>query len=139
MNLGSNEFFQRSFTKIKIWSVCHKYQWQTKQKNTMDFIIFERNTAVYLHSFGIKYIPLEVLSKIKDKSILHKIFRIQPDYSIMWISLYCSHRIYACKKSYPRLYQFTFSYRLQKKWQDNKYFKDKYGKKDASVVFRLKN
>ena len=41
-------------------------------------------------------------------------FRIQPDYPIMWISLYCSHRIYACKKSYPRLYQFTFSYRLQK-------------------------
>ena len=36
-----------------------------------------RNTVMYFDSFGIKYIPQEVLSKIKDKFITHNIFRIQ--------------------------------------------------------------
>ena len=42
-----------------------------------------RNTAVYFDSFGIEYIPLEVLNKIRDKSITHDMFRIQDDQSIM--------------------------------------------------------
>ena len=39
-------------------------------------------------SFGIEYIPLEVLNKIKDKSITRNIFRIQDDESIM-CGCYC--------------------------------------------------
>ena len=39
--------------------------------------------AVYFDSFGIQYIPQDVLNKIKDKSITCNIFRIQSDDSII--------------------------------------------------------
>ena len=41
-----------------------------------------------LHIFGIEYIPEEVLNKIRDKSIAHKIFRIQDNESIT-CEFYC--------------------------------------------------
>ena len=44
--------------------------------------------ALYFDSFGINYILQEVLCKIKDKSIIHNIFRIQDDGSIM-CRFYC--------------------------------------------------
>ena len=44
----------------------------------------ERNTVVYFDSFGIEYIPQEVLNKIRDKSIPHNIFRIEDNESTMW-------------------------------------------------------
>ena len=40
-------------------------------------LFVDNNLAVYFDSFGIEYIPQEVLNKIKDKSIAHNIFRIQ--------------------------------------------------------------
>ena len=40
------------------------------------------------HILGIEYIPLEVLNKIKNKSITHNIFRIQDNESIM-CGFYC--------------------------------------------------
>ena len=46
------------------------------------------NLAIYFHSFGIEYIPQEVLNKIEDKSITHNIFKIQDNESIMW-GFYC--------------------------------------------------
>ena len=46
-------------------------------------LFIDRKTAVYFDSFGIEYIAQEVLSKIKDKSIIH-IFRIQSDVSIIY-------------------------------------------------------
>ena len=46
-------------------------------------LFIERDTAVYFHSFGIEYIPQEVLDKIRDKSITHNIFRIQENDFIM--------------------------------------------------------
>ena len=45
-------------------------------------------TKIRLDSFGIEYIPKEVLRKIKDKSITHNIFRIQSYDSIM-CEFYC--------------------------------------------------
>ena len=45
--------------------------------------LLTKNLAVYFDSFGIEYIPLEVLNKIKDKSITHNIFKIQDNESIM--------------------------------------------------------
>ena len=51
-------------------------------------LFIDRNTATYFDSFGIEYIPQEVLSNIKDKSIAHNIFRKQPDDSIM-CGFYC--------------------------------------------------
>ena len=41
------------------------------------------NPTLFFDSFEIKYIPQEVLNKIKDKSITHDIFRIQDNESIM--------------------------------------------------------
>ena len=40
-------------------------------------LIIDRNAAIYFNSFGIEYIPQELLNKIKDKSITHNIFRIR--------------------------------------------------------------
>ena len=39
-------------------------------------LVIDRNFALYFGYFGIDYIPQEVLNKIKNKSITHKIFRI---------------------------------------------------------------
>ena len=43
-------------------------------------LFFDRNIAIYWDPFGIEYIPLEVLSKIRDKS---NIFRVQDHGSIV--------------------------------------------------------
>ena len=55
-----------------------------KSKGTHWVLLFiDINTAVYFDSFGIEYIPQEVLNKIKDKSTTHNIFRIQDNESVM--------------------------------------------------------
>ena len=60
-----------------------------KRKGIHWFSLFiDGNTAVYIDSFGIEYIPQEILKKLKDKSITHNIFRIQDDNSIM-CGFYC--------------------------------------------------
>ena len=51
-------------------------------------LFIDKKTDVYFDSFGIEYIPQEVLSKTKDKSITRKIFRMQDDDSIMY-GFYC--------------------------------------------------
>ena len=63
------------------------HQDDKKTKETHSNSLFS-NRAVYFDSFGIEYIPQEVLSKIKDKSISHNIFRLQDNHYIM-CGLYC--------------------------------------------------
>ena len=46
-------------------------------------LLIDRNLALYFVSFGIEYIPVAVLKKIKDKSITWYILRIQENESIM--------------------------------------------------------
>ena len=46
-------------------------------------LFINKNITVYFDSFGIEYIPQQVLNEIRDKSITHNIFRIQDDKSIM--------------------------------------------------------
>ena len=63
---------------------------QSKETHWVSLFI-DRKTAVYFNSFGVEYIAQEVLSKIKDKNknknknkiIIHNIFRMQSDDSIM--------------------------------------------------------
>ena len=43
---------------------------------------------MYFDSFGIEYIPLETLNKTRDKSISHKIIRIQ-DNEFSMCGFYC--------------------------------------------------
>ena len=51
-------------------------------------LFINRNLVIYFDSFGIEYIPQEVLNKIKDKSITHNTFRIQDNESII-CGFYC--------------------------------------------------
>ena len=51
-------------------------------------LFIDKNTAVFFDSFGVKHIPEEVLSKMKDKVIAHNIFRIRDDDSII-CGFYC--------------------------------------------------
>ena len=53
------------------------------RRNTWVSLFVDRKTAVYFHSLGIEYIPLEVLTKVKDKPITHNIFRIQDNESVI--------------------------------------------------------
>ena len=46
-------------------------------------LLIDTNKAVYFNSFGVEYIPQEVWNKIKNKSIMHNIFRVQDDDSMM--------------------------------------------------------
>ena len=82
-------------------------------------LFIKKNTAVYFDSVGIEYIPQEVSSKIKDKSLARNILRIQSDNCYVRILLYSFHKIYNCGKVFVRLYQFIFLKRLWKGWQDN--------------------
>ena len=49
----------------------------------MCFIIYWQRFSYIAYSFGIEYITLEVLNKIRNKSITHNIFRIQDNEFIM--------------------------------------------------------
>ena len=50
----------------------------TKKKETHWVSLFVNgNTTVYFNSFGIEYIPQEVLSKIQDKCIAHNNIRLK--------------------------------------------------------------
>ena len=64
-----------------------------------DSLFIERNTVAYFDSYGIEYIPQEVLGKIKDKSIIHIICRTQGNDSVMF-GFYC---IACCIASIKRM------------------------------------
>ena len=55
----------------------------------MGLSFINQTLAIYFDSFGSKYIPQEVLNKIRDKSITHDIFRIQDNESIL-CGFYCT-------------------------------------------------
>ena len=60
-----------------MWSVCHKSQLEKSKGTHWISLYIDRNTLAYFDSFGIEYIPQEVLSKYKDKSTTYNMFRIQ--------------------------------------------------------------
>ena len=99
-------------------------------------LFIDKNLAVYFDSFGIEYIPQEVLNKIKDKSITHNIFRIQDNESIM-CGFYCITFIEYMLAGKTLLdYTNLFSPNDYKK-KDKiiyKYFKDKYGRRSKPRV-----
>ena len=86
---------------------------------------------MYIDSFRICYIPQDVLSKLKDKSIINSICRIQSDDSFMY-GFYCIALIKFMIAGKTLLdYTNLFSPNDDKE-NDNiicKYFKDKYGKR----------
>ena len=86
---------------------------------------------MYFDSFGIEYIQQEALSKIKDKSTIHNILKIQDDDSIM-CGFYCiafiQHMIAReTLLNYTNLVSPNDYKKIDKKIY--KYFKDKCGKR----------
>ena len=81
----------------------------TNSKGTLWVSLFiDRNTGVYVDSFGHEYISQEVLIKMKHESINQKISKIQSDDSVFGVFLYRFHRIYGRRKKFVTLYQFIF-------------------------------
>ena len=63
----------------KIKDGAHVINIDDKQSKGIHWIslLINKNTAVVFDTFGIEYIPEEILRQIKDKTIAHNIFRIQ--------------------------------------------------------------
>ena len=94
-------------------------------------LFIDRNVTIYFDSFGIEYIPLEVLNKIKDKSITPNIFRIQDNESIMCGFYFIAFIEYMLARKTLLDYTNLFSpndYKKNDKIIYN-YFKDKYDRR----------
>ena len=99
-------------------------------------LLINKNTAIYFDSFGIEYIPQEALSKIRDKSITHNIFRIQDSESIM-CGFYCNAFIEYMLAG-KRLLDYTNLFSMNDYKENDKiiykHFKDKYDRRRKSRV-----
>ena len=81
--VSSRVEFTKNASTINSVPMTIKDDKQSKKTHWVSLFI-GGNTAVHFDSFGMEYIPQEVLSKIKDKSITHNIFAIQDDDSIIY-------------------------------------------------------
>ena len=100
-------------------------------------LFIDRTLTVYFNSFGIEYIPLKSLNKIRDKSITRNIFRIQDNESIMCGFYYIVFIEYMLAGKTLLGYTNFFSPNDYKR-NDKiiyKYFKDKYGRRSKSRVY----
>ena len=97
-------------------------------------IFFDRNKVIYFDSFGIEYIPQDVLNKIWDKFVTRHIFRIQDNESMM-CGFYCIPFIEYMLAGKTLLdYTNLFSLNDYKKNDKiiSKYFKGKYDRRSKS-------
>ena len=81
-------FLRNNLPRIKHGSYVTNIDNKNSEGTIWVSLFNDRNAAVYFDSFGIEYIPQEVLNKIRDKSINHNIFRIQDNEFIM-CGFYC--------------------------------------------------
>ena len=96
----------------------------------LGFIIYWQKYSCIVWSFGIEYIPQEVLNKIRDKLITHNIYRIQDSNSVM-CGFYCIAFIEYMIPEKTLLDYTNLFFPSDYKNNDNiinKYFKDKYVK-----------
>ena len=84
----SGVFSRDNLLRIKDGAYVIKLDGQQSKGTNWISLFIDRNKALYFYSFGIVYIPQEVINKIKDKSITHNIFRIYSDDSII-CGFYC--------------------------------------------------
>ena len=89
MNLNLKAFFQQK-KLLRIKDGAHVINLDDENSNGTPWVslFIDKNTAVYFDSFEIEYTAIEVLHKIKDKSITHTIFRTQDKEPIM-CGFYC--------------------------------------------------
>ena len=120
-------FFQEKiFLEQKIERMS--YIWMIKIKGKYCVSLFtNRNWAAYFDSLKIEYIPQEVLSKIKDKSITHNIFRIKHNEFIMcaFSCITFIEYILAVKTSLDDTNQFSLNDHRKNDKIIYKYFKNK--------------
>ena len=127
-------FSRNNLPKIKDGAYIINLEDENSKGTHWVALFIDRNLAVYFDSFGIEYIPQEVLNKIKDKSITHNIFRIQNNESVM-CGLYCIVFIEYMLAGKTLLdYTNLFS---PNDYKNNdkiiyKYFKDKYDRRSKS-------
>ena len=81
-------FSRNNWSVIKDETYVINFNYKNSKGTHWVSLFADRNVAVYSDSFGIWFIPLEVLRKIKGKSITHNIFRIQDNESVMF-GFYC--------------------------------------------------
>ena len=80
-----NDVFSRNnLPKVKDGAYITNFDDKNIKGTRWVSLFIDINLAVYIDSYGIEYISLEVLSKSRDKSITHNIFRIQDNESIMY-------------------------------------------------------
>ena len=97
-------------------------------------LFIDRNTAVYFDSFGIEYIPLKVLNKIRDKSITHNTFKYRI-MNLLWVDFIVSPSekyILAGKTLLDYANLFSPNYSKKNDKIIYKYFKDKYDRRSKS-------
>ena len=115
---------------------------KNKVKKTRVLLFIDRNTSVYFYSFGIEYIPQQASSKIRDKSITHNMFSIQPDnFIISGYILLLSQNICLQEKLcqiIPIIFS-TNGYKKKEKRKDISTLKTNTTKENAGLEFRLKN
>ena len=130
-------FFSRnSLSRIKDGAYVINLDDKNSKATHWVSLFMDGNTVVYFVSFGIEFIFQEVLNKIKDKSIIHNIFRIQDNESIMgWF--HCITFIeYMLAGKTLLVYTNLFS-PSDSKENDRityKYFKNKYDRRRTSQV-----
>ena len=90
MNLDLMTFLQETKDLLRIKDGAYVINLDDKNSKETHWVspFIDRYTALYFDSFGTEYIPLEVLNKIRKKSITHNIFRMQDNESIM-CRFYC--------------------------------------------------
>ena len=81
-------FSRNNLPKIKDEVCVINLNDKNSKKAHCVWVFIDKNVVLYFDSFGIQYIPPEVLNKIIDKSITHNLFRIQDNESIM-CGFYC--------------------------------------------------
>ena len=87
MNLDLIFFFFSKTNLPKIKDVINLNDKNSKGTHWVSLFI-HKNIVIYFDSFGIEYIPQDVLKKIRNKSITRSIFRVHGNESIMCV-FYC--------------------------------------------------
>ena len=75
------DFSRNNLPRLKDGAYVINLDNKNSKETQLVSLFVNKNIAIYFDSFGIEYIPEEVLNKIKDKSITHNTYRIQDNES----------------------------------------------------------
>ena len=93
-------FSNNSLLRVKYEAYVKNLDDEKSNETHRVLLFIDKNTAVYFDSFGIEYIPQEILNKIKDKYVTQNILRIQEDDFIM-----CRFYGKTCRKKFETFHK----------------------------------